>query len=157
MSAPLIVIVGEVNPISMDPRYALYDEPVGSAGGRLRRIILGLPRRMYFDAAVFERGNLCTGAWSAPAARARAVAVLEHWPDATILMLGRKVATAFARAAGAPVVAPFTRDGRLVSIPHPSGLCRDWYAAGAVDRARMLLAEAHPEIPWGSLDTSEAT
>jgi uracil-DNA glycosylase len=151
----MIVIVGELNPYGRDPRYALYDEPVGSAGGRLRRIILGLRRTEYFRRDWFERGNLCTGAWSAPAARTQAGRVVQHHPDATILMLGRKVATAFAQATGAPVVEPFSRDGRFVAIPHPSGLNRAWNDEGAVERARALLVEVCPEVPWGSLDAAQ--
>lgn len=152
----MIVLVGELNPYGSDPRFALYDEPKHSAGGRLRRMVLGLPRRIYFG-ELFERGNLCVGRWSATAARAQAARVLEERPDATIVMLGRKVAGAFAAASGVPVLAPCTRVGRLVSIPHPSGLCRAWDRPETLPRVRALLAESCPHIAWGALDTQEAT
>lgn len=140
-----LVLVGELNPYGADPRYALYDEPVHSAGGRLRRKILGLPRRVYFT---LDRYNLCVGRWSAPAARAKVGEILQAHPEAQIAMLGRKVATAF----GCQEVPPYTRHGRLLAIPHPSGLCREWGKPDAVSRVRTLLAEACPDIPFGSLD-----
>lgn len=140
-----LVLVGELNPYGADPRYALYDEPVHSAGGRLRRKVLGVPRRVYFG---FHRYNLCVGKFSAPRAREAAGRILQAHPETPIVMLGRKVAAAF----GCQSVPPYTRHGRLLSIPHPSGLCREWAKPDAVPRVRELLAEACPDIPFGSLE-----
>lgn len=146
----LVVFVGELNPYSLDPRFALYDEPAGASGDRLRRLVLGLPRRVYLGPEV-ARVDLCSPRWSMVQARARAHGIWLAAPaPAVIVMLGRKVATAFARVREMPVVAPFERQGRLVALPHPSGLCRVWHEPGAFERARALLAEAAPGIPWGS-------
>lgn len=143
-----VVLVGELNPYGGDPRHALYDEPERASGGRLRRLVLGLPRRLYLDPELIERGNLCTGRWSAPAARARAARVVEERPESVIVMLGRRVAAAFGRES----MDAATRDGRFVAIPHPSGLNRAWNDRTLVPRVRALLDEVAPEIPWGSLD-----
>ena len=40
----------------------------------------------------------------------------------------------------------------LVSLPHPSGLCRAWNEPSAVARARDILRRACPDVPWGELD-----
>ena len=149
MLGPLVVLVGETNPYGGDPWAALYDEPAYSAGGRLRRLVLGLPRQVYLGDDV-ARYNLCVGRWSASAARLEAARLLEAHPTPTVVLLGRKVATAFARATTTAPLAPFTRAGRLVAVPHPSGLCREWHSPEAVPRVRALLAEAVPGIPWGS-------
>lgn len=73
-----------------------------------------------------------------------------------IVMLGRKVAKAFAHVFGTEV-APFTslrhrESGRVaISLPHPSGLCRDWYRAGAFDAARDVLIRYAHGVPWGTV------
>jgi mutator protein MutT len=159
--APPVVVVGEVNPYGADPKYALYDEPAGSAGGRLRRLVFGLCRTSYRRWT--RRFNLCTGAWGPAKARHT---VGQIWgrcgPDETIVLLGRKVAGAF----GLGHLAPFTRqdvvqvDGgnllRYVILPHPSGRCRTWNEPDAVERARALLRQVRPDVPWGELCDAEA-
>lgn len=142
-----VLLVGEDNPHGSDPRFALYDEPPNSAGGRLRRVVLGLPRRVYLGQSI-GRANLCTGRWSVREARARAATLANEAAimDAAIVMLGWKVADAF----GALHVQPFTRVERFVAIPHPSGRNRVWNDQDAVPRVRALLAAVAPAIPWGS-------
>ena len=141
-----LVIVGELNPYGTDPHFAMYPLPANSAGGRMQRLVCRLPRSVYCD---IPRYNLCTGKWSAPAARERANEILrlhanqEH--DDRIVLLGRKVVGAFFGGDrtwdGAGLhpddwPAPFTTDfmryaslgGRaterepnnLVILPHPS-------------------------------------
>lgn len=68
-----ILLVGEVNPLSTKPEHALYPWPPNCTGERLQRLVLGVSRRDYL--AGFDRVDLCTGRWSAPAARA---VVLPH-------------------------------------------------------------------------------
>lgn len=149
----LVVLVGELNPYGTDGRYALYDEPTNASGYRLRRLVLGLPRRVYLGPAI-RRHNLCVGRWSMPAARDAAARLHEPYPEATFVLLGRKVAAAF----GFAHVAAFSRaEDRYVLIPHPSGLCREWADPQAVPRVRALLAEAVPGIPWGWLDRDTST
>ena len=84
----------------------------------------------------FARHNLCVGVWSAADASVAADRLRARYPSTPIVMLGRKVARGFGYAGPA-----FSRDGLLVAIPHPSGLCRTWNDPEAVPRVRALLAE----------------
>lgn len=142
-----VLFVGEDNPYGSSPRMALYDEPPGSAGGRLRRVVLGLPRRVYLGKSI-GRANLCAGRWSVREARARAAELVDvaAQDGGAIVMLGRKVADAF----GADHVLPFTRVEQFVAVPHPSGRNRVWNDQDAVPRVRALLRAVAPAIPWGS-------
>jgi hypothetical protein len=116
------------------------------------------------------RTNLCNPRWSVVAAEQRAWDLFgtEGVPWRTIVMLGAKVADAFARAIrrvhctekfepftkhrvlhrvlpGGSLLNPADLDWiTLVSLPHPSGRCRVWNDAGQVHRARALLAEVSP-------------
>lgn len=142
-----VLLVGESNPYGADPYYALYPAPDGCAGHRLCTLIMDLPRAQYVKR--FDRVNLCAGEWSLKAARAR---MEELWQEAVelerpaIVLLGRKVAEAF-RAPGVESPQPFTlehncTDTAIVSLPHPSGLCREWANPGAYERAREVLRRA---------------
>ena len=155
--APPVVVVGEMNPYGGDPRYALYDEPVGSAGGRLRRLVFGLRSDTYHRRT--RRFNLCTGVWSTAKARASASRILGLCgQDDTVVLLGRKVAAAF----GLDHLAPFTSKAivhedrklalRYVLLPHPSGRCRGWNEPGAYELAREMLSAVRPDVPWGESD-----
>ena len=158
-----ILLVGEINPYDADPRHALYHEPERSAGGRLCRLVCELRPSTYL---AMHRANLCTEKWSAPAARARAErlagAVTPSTPWRVIVLLGRKVAGAFEQALRSPAGAlqPFesyTHDAsglRLLCLPHPSGLNREWNVPGAFERARAALREVAPAIPWGEATAS---
>jgi len=135
---PIALLVGELNPYQQAEieHYALYPYPERSAGGRLCRVILGLDPHLYLRA--YARHNLCSGKWSAPAARLAAAGLLERYPEPLpIVLLGARVATAF----GYPFQ-PFTRDLRYVHLPHPSGLSRLWNESGTFERARALMREA---------------
>lgn len=138
---PALVLVGELNPYGVDPRHALYDHPPGASGDRLRTVVLGVPRAVYFS---FARHNLCAGVWSAADAKTEAARLRTRYPSTPIVMLGRKVAKAFGYDGPA-----YTRDGLLVAIPHPSGLCREWNDPEAVPRVRALLAEVAPGVRFG--------
>lgn len=152
-----VVLVGELNPYGGDPKFALFDLPVNSAGWRLRNHILRVERRTYFG---FKRHNLCVGRWSNDDARREAGRLyLEVYDsrrvEATFVLLGKKVAAAFGHRA----VDPFTRDavhpgdqpGRLVFLPHPSGRCRTYNDPKSYERVLELLREAIPHVPWGEL------
>lgn len=134
------IFIGEANPYDSNPRYALYPDPVNSAGGRLCRLVLGLSVHEYLRR--FERRNLCAGKWSAPKARKAADDIAREAEGRAIVLLGAKVCAAFETD-----FAPFTllnggALSRQVILPHPSGLCRIWGQPGAYDRARALLREA---------------
>lgn len=134
------LIVGEMNPYGADPYYALYPSPDGCTGERLCRLILRLKPDDYL--AWFDRVNLCEGKWSMPAARARAGELLqESGGRPAIILLGRKVASAFAPDIEplAPFMVAEDCTPVVVFLPHPSGLCRAWSEPGAFDRAHDLL------------------
>jgi len=138
IAPPIALLVGELNPYQQAEvaHYALYPYPERSAGGRLCRVILGLEPRPYLRS--YARANLCSGKWSAPAARARAEELLrEHSGELPVVLLGAKVAGAFEQP-----FEPFTRSGRFVIFPHPSGLSRLWNDSGAFERARALMRAA---------------
>lgn len=159
--APPVVIVGEMNPYGADPRYALYDEPAGSAGGRLRRLVLGLRSDTYHRRT--RRFNLCTGVWGPAKARRYTAGRIGSLcgQDDTVVLLGRKVADAF----GLDHLAPFTTQAvvsvdegsvrRYVLLPHPSGRCREWNEPGAYERARELLRQIRPDVLWGEVPVEE--
>lgn len=141
-STPKTLLIGEANPYGADPKFALYPYPEQSAGGRLCRQILGLQAVAYLRR--FDRVNLCGAVWSLKHARSSALAILENAARPTVL-LGAKVCRAF----NIPY-APFdkvtssssTGPRELVILPHPSGRCLLWNAAGAFERARAVLREA---------------
>lgn len=154
---PRVVLVGENNPYSERPQFDLYDDPPGSAGGRLRRVILGVSRATYHGPDV-HRANLCRRFWSAPRAREEAARLARlHPQDAVFVLLGKKVQQAFGlyqHEGDAPFrVVRGPREGggtRLVALlPHPSGRCRHWNAPGAIARAREVLVEAGVRLPLG--------
>lgn len=137
------LLVGEDNPYSADPRYALYPDPDQSAGGRLCRVILKMTRMEYLR--TFDRVNLCDDQrWSMPVARARAALLREERRGGSLVLFGRKVAEAF----GLGHVEPYKIVGECADmvttafflLPHPSGRSRAWSEPWAVKRARDLLA-----------------
>lgn len=159
LTMPNIILVGEDNPHSIAPRHALYPLPVGSAGGRLCRLIMEMDPKTYIRR--FQRVNLCgSGRWSAASAREHADIIrLAAWDNhSTLVLLGAKVCHAFGIH-----YAPFTStsDGRSgtfgkltqgiggcapmpahVILPHPSGRSRAWNEPDALERARSTLRDA---------------
>ncbi len=155
-----VLLVGESNPYGATPEFALYCYPPGCAGYRLRRIV-GLPQHQYL---ALRRTNLCIGDWSKEKAKTRAWELLSpEAPWNVIVLLGRKVTETFEKIAlsGDPLVAFSTRTCcpgmTLVSLPHPSGRnAAVWSNPKLAGRARELLREVAPEVPWGSADAEEA-
>ena len=154
-----VLLVGEDNPYGSDPAFALYCYPLGCAGYRLRRI-LGLPQHQYL---ALHRKNLCDSAWAKKAAEARVFEILSPTaPWNVVVLLGRKVTKAFASVAldDADFV-PFTTrvccpGMTLVSLPHPSGAnAGSWSGDKPRERARQIMREVAPELPWGSIDAEE--
>lgn len=162
-----VLLVGEDNPRSEDPRHALYPYPVHCAGYNFAENIanVGVGHQL-----ATWRTNLCNPTWSIRAAveRARELVDAPGVPWRVIIMLGTKVSGAFERALAdrfsPPLkVQPFTThrvvrrvlEGSrtraeidwmlLVSLPHPSGRCRAWSNPAQIHRARALLASASPE------------
>lgn len=153
-----VLICGEQNPYGANPDWALYCHPPGCAGARLR-LILGLSEDQYL---ALHRKNLCDGDWSKDAAKKRAFELLSpESPWNVIVLLGRKVTETFEKVAldDVPLVAFSTRvccpGMTLVSLPHPSGRNAALWSGKARDRAREILRDLVPELPWGSIDSEE--
>lgn len=136
-----LAFIGEDNPHSADPRYALYHEPQNCAGDRLRRLICRVRVTTYHR---IGRSNLCAGRWSAAEAAQNAATLRDAAPDLRLVLFGAKVAGAFSLPTD-----PFCAHGRFLVLPHPSGRNRVWNTAGAFDRAHQALRDFAPEIPWG--------
>lgn len=134
---PRPLLVGELNPFGGDEYFALYPLPPECSGGRLQRI-LGLSRTEYLR--IFDRANLCRGAWSLAQARARASALLAVERSALVL-LGAKVCQAF-RVEFRPFTVAAVGDLRAAILPHPSGRNLTWNEPSAAQRARQTLVEA---------------
>lgn len=152
-------LIGEDNPYGDDPFFALYPLPTNASGGRLARI-LGLTNNEYM--ALFERRNLCAKKWSMKEARKTAAAIYHESKGAPIVLLGKKVATAF-DVGDEPlfeVAKPWARGAltffvsqhrpRILLLPHPSGRNRVWNESGARDRARIGLSRLR--LPDPDLD-----
>lgn len=127
-------IVGEDNPYSQDPHYALYPVPVNSAGWRLCHRIMNLNKSEYLR--YFARVNLCSGAWDSAEAKRNAEALVRSktLEGAPLVLLGTKVCWAFGL-----MFSPFSRQGRFTILPHPSGRSRLWNTPEAIPKARALL------------------
>ena len=154
-----VLLLGETNPYGPSPEFALYCDPPGCSGHRLR-LILGLSEDDYLG---LHRKNLCDGEWSRAQAKKRIYELLDpQAPWDVIVLLGRKVTEAFEKEVldGVEFVA-FSSRGccpgmTLVSLPHPSGLNSMMWNLQARDRARQILRELAPEVPWGVTDEKEA-
>lgn len=154
-----ILLLGENNPYGSAPEFALYCDPPGCSGYRLRRI-LGLSESQYLS---IHRANLCDGVWSMASAQKRALELLDSYaPWKVMVLLGRKVTSTLEKLAfdGAALNAFTTRmcwGMTLVALPHPSGRNSRLWNLSARDRTRQILRELAPEVPWGSADTEETT
>jgi hypothetical protein len=142
-----VVVVGELNPYGSRPEFALYHLPRKASGNRLREH-LGLTDVTYRR---LDKVNLCDGEWDSCSARARAVTILIEGRHDVVVMLGAKVRRAFGEV-GLAFFESSTPDhlrGRvLVTLPHPSGMCRAWNAPDARDKAVRLLKAVAPQVPW---------
>ncbi len=83
------VLLGMNNPISDDPRHALYPHPPNCAGARLQRFS-GLDKNTYLS--VFDRRNVIGGQqWDAKLAKTRAPALREEFLGRHVVLLGAPV------------------------------------------------------------------
>lgn len=118
------LIVGMNNPISLDPKYALYPTPRGCAGNRLYEMLREMiPSVTMMDyVRRFDRINLVSGPWSAGKARERALELLPTLVGRRVVLLGRGVQSAFRASSSMPVARVLTEDGiTFYLLPHPSG------------------------------------
>lgn len=135
------LLVGETNPYGPSEDFALYPDPVNSAGWRLCFRVLGFKTSQdYFEK--FDRTNLCAFGWRIKKAREKAVQ-LSAERETPLILLGRQVCDAFGVA-----FEPFTAQTSLLGpnrtryiLPHPSGRCRAWNDPESITKARELLKE----------------
>jgi hypothetical protein len=127
-----IVILGMNNPLSNDPKFALYPAPEGCAGHRLWRMAnarTGISRQSWVERT--DRRNLCTGEWDKTGATIVARQLREELWDTehAVLCMGSQVAhlmhvveepLMWARSATRNVPHVDARR-HFVKIPHPSG------------------------------------
>jgi hypothetical protein len=131
------VIVGETNPYGIEPEFAMYPLPENSAGGRMQRLVLGIPRSDYIK---IPRYNLCEGKWSIKTARKKALVILNNHPSCRFILCGKKVCDGFSLDfTPYKTLDDFSRNGDFAIIPHPSGLNRMWGEPDAFMRARDVI------------------
>lgn len=138
------VIVGMNNPLSRDPRRALWPQPDGCTGHRLWQMATARTGvTMEEWVAMTDRRNLVSGEWDREAAREQARRWVPELQSRTTILLGSEVAGCFpsigmicqwARPKGTPPrAAP-----PWIHIPHPSGRNR-WYNDPACVLATEIL------------------
>jgi hypothetical protein len=145
-----LLLIGEDNPYGSND-FALYHLPRGASGDRLRRI-MGVPDHVYEK---FDKLNLCEGGWDRVAALKRAAEIYrERWSaydslerSSVLLLCGAKVRECF--KGPDPLTARADGTMHLISIPHPSGRCREWQDPRTAARVRYLLRIYVPEVEWG--------
>lgn len=143
-----VLFLGEDNPQSSDPFFALYPAPERCAGDRLCNYILRMPEDNYLAC---WRTNLChDGPWNLRRARARADVLLgQHTPWGVIVVLGAKVAKIAGKCVGIelePFKAYETMSGYIVYLPHPSGRNLVWNSRDMREKARDLLWSLVPDL-----------
>lgn len=139
------VILGMNNPLSPDPRHALFPHPPGCTGWRIWRMLVSrLPevtRGQYMRG--FERTNLVDSAeWDRETAEQRAAELPSLYAGRTIVVLG----DAPRRALGLPkmLIHPLRWRGcEWRQLPHPSGRCCWYNDPECRDLAASLLAELY--------------
>lgn len=151
---PDVLAVGELNPRGANPRLALFPLPRGASGDRLR-ILMGLADVDYLRCVA--RTNLCDLSWSGAIARARGRALLWSEGPPVLVLLGARVRDALDGPPffeSRPWRHPSGQGSEkvLLSLPHPSGRCLLWNDPARRERARALLRELVPGVPWGSIE-----
>lgn len=140
-----VVLIGEDNPYSNDPRLALFPRPPGSAGARLREMI-GVDEMTYLRK--FQRVNLCGGKWSLHDARGRAqelaVGELRRGKLRTFVLLGSKVCGVFGVQPEWFTILPEIPAAvpRMIVLPNPSGRNRIWNVPGNWEKVRETFLRA---------------
>jgi hypothetical protein len=130
------VLVGMNNPLSSDPKYALFPAPSGVTGHRIYQMLQDIGavqfRKEYIDA--FDRRNVLNSrTWDKREARTAGPQLWRELSGRTVCLLGREVLAAI----GLQQTMPLEWHGpdefrtgpqpeRWCYIPHPSGL-NHWY------------------------------
>jgi hypothetical protein len=141
------IIIGMNNPLSTDPRYALFPAPEGCAGHRLWQMLqLAAPDLVRMDYINgFERMNLVTGPWSGRAGRDSAAELLRsgRLHSRRVILLGTEVWRAFSLPITVPACGTHVAGTtEFTRVPHPSG--RNLWYNDINNRRRVgRLLEAH--------------
>lgn len=121
------ILLGMNNPLSVDPRYALWPDPPNCAGWRLWKMLhdhTGATPKEYREG--FERLNLVQfRTWDPAAARSAAEEFVRMHQGRRVVVLGSSVRTAL-RLPPVLVEPVLSRGVVWRQLPHPSGRCR-WY------------------------------
>lgn len=124
----LPVIVGMNNPLTDREDAALLPYPVNCAGWRLWRMahdVCGVSRAEWMRQT--ERQNLCNSrTWCPHEARARGETLWRTLEGRTVVLLGRAVLAALWLQPRPMLLWSVSSGVRWCSVPHPSGLCRDY-------------------------------
>lgn len=132
--AVAVTFVGELNPLGGPP---LDHRQAGRSGSRLM-VVLGLTEGAYLAST---RVNLCRGRWDRLGASREAGRVLAGSSGRVLVLLGRRVASAF--KVQADFFSVVSLGGSVAAVlPHPSGLCRVWNDRRAWAKARRCLTLA---------------
>lgn len=123
------VIVGMNNPLSEDPRAALLPYPKKSAGWNLWRMahdVCGVSRSEFRRS--FEFVNLCDArVWCPIAARRKYDTIESAWEGRRVVLMGAAVLGVLHLQRPSSGLIWQSRAGyRWCSLPHPSGLCREY-------------------------------
>lgn len=123
------VVVGMNNPLSEDPRAALLPYPRGSAGWNLWRMVsevCGVSRSEFRRSLEFV--NLCDSRiWDPIAARRKYEALESGWEGRRVVLLGGAVLGVLNLQRPSSAALWCSRAGyEWCSLPHPSGLCREY-------------------------------
>lgn len=149
-----VLIIGMNNPLSMDPKYALYPHPPGCAGWNLwKKMEDAVPEFDQVDyKTTFDRVNLVRGEWNDGLAVSKAAQMLKEdaLHDRHVLLLGERVQRSF-RVAGCDVrefgqfkffLPPIPKAKRMwAHVPHPSGRSRVWNDPAVRDEARIFFKQ----------------
>ena len=140
------LLVGMNNPVSVDPRHALYPVPRGCTGHRLWLVLNeldGTSVSRYLR--LFERVNLVQGRWNAVTARARAQELRPTMSGRSSVLLGREVWGAFHLPRVEACASVDLHDAVVYFVPHPSGR-NLWYNDGDNRRrvGELLASLARP-------------
>lgn len=142
------VLVGMNNPLSSDPKYALYPHPVNCTGWRIWKMMyessLGTVSKSDYIGAFERRNILSQKTWSAREAGVAGRALMDELSGRTIVFFGVQTL----RAVGLP--RPSWGEWRsycwlpdaltiYTLMPHPSGRCHEYNDPAMRERLGLML------------------
>lgn len=157
------VLLGMNNPLSENPRHALFPYPPGCAGWNLMRLA-GFEERQREWLEMFERRNILNGQeWDSERARIVGRELRAELRDRVVIVLGSEACAAvwpealLARQYEWRRFQPAWRGERgppggwWARLPHPSGRCRDWNSDYHRAAVRVFFEEVEAALQRGDL------